>query len=181
MKIFSLLVLSIFSLQAYSQKDSIRIVKYEYPVGYDRNPDKTHFVFEKKDGKIDVYYLKENISLTLPLPKSFIDSRYKNELIVTGNRKDTLPYKEAIETYKYDSLSRLTSYSYSGCIHCSTSPYHFYVTYNSKNEVIELVNKTNGFERYILRYNKFGNILLLKSYSRYYDKVMINRKYKIKY
>lgn len=181
MKIFSILILSLFSFQAYSQQDSIRIVEYEYPVGYERNPYKTYYHFEKEEGKIDIHYLKENIGLTLALPESFIDSRYKNERVVMGNKNDSLSYKWPQKTFKYDSLSRLISFSYSGCTSCSISPYHFYVIYNSKNEIIELVNRMNGFERHIIRYNKSGNITILKSYRKFYDKVIIDIEYKIKY
>ena len=122
--------------------------------------------------------------MNLPLPEAFIDARYKNEVVVIGDKDDSLSFINPQESFKYDSfdsLSRLISFSYSGCISCSDSPYHFHVIYNSKNEVIELVNNINSFKRYIIKYNKSGNITKIKCFTKYYDKVIIDFKYKIKY
>lgn len=66
-------------------------------------------------------------------------------------------------TYTFDSLGRVTTYTYSGCFVCSNLSYSYNVTYNAIGQVDRISNKIlkDGFTFY---YNPKGDIIRLEKY-----------------
>jgi hypothetical protein len=67
-------------------------------------------------------------------------------------------------TYTYDSLGRVTSYTYSGCFVCSNLPYNYTVTYNSAGQVDRIFSTNNLKDGFKFSYNKKGDVIRLEKY-----------------
>ncbi|MCK8521063.1 hypothetical protein M0D21_05770 [Aquimarina sp. D1M17] len=100
-------------------------------------------------------------------PEKFIDSNYQNQtLVIWRNENKKKDFNNNwTNTYKYDSKSRITEYSYSGCIICSNMPYNFKVTYDKNDRIIELRNMISEKQKFEIQYNASGEIKELKIFS----------------
>lgn len=67
-------------------------------------------------------------------------------------------------TYSYDSLGRVTNYSYSGCFVCSDFPYTYNVTYNLAGQVDRIFNSNNIKDGFKFYYNSKGDIVKFEKY-----------------
>jgi len=119
------------------------------------------------DERLDVYFLKRHFYSPYYLPEKFIDKQYKNQKVSIWHdptkKKD---YRHNWEnTYTYDSLSRVTNFTYSGCLICSNFPYNYTVTYNYNGQVEKISNSTNMKETFKFYYNSNGDIVRFEKFS----------------
>jgi hypothetical protein len=121
-------------------------------------------------GILNLQFYRDNFKTPFDFPNEFINTKYKNKtVIVWGNktsRKDlNLNYKY---TFTYDSLSRVISYSYSGCMICSRAAFDIRVSYDSLNRPLNLsylnfTNKSNSIQ-FIFKYDTKMNIINISLY-----------------
>jgi hypothetical protein len=116
--------------------------------------------------KIDIYFLNRHFFSPYYLPEKFIDKRYRNQKIsIWADLKGKKDYKINYEnTYVYDSLGRVTSFSYSGCFVCSSFPFSYKVSYNSEGQVEQILNSTNVKDRYNFYYSSKGDIVKFEKF-----------------
>ena len=121
---------------------------------------------EVPKGKVDVYFFKYHFYTPYSLPNKFIDLRYKNKKIsIWADPKSKKDYQNNWEnTCTYDSVGRVTSFTYSGCFKCNSLPYHYTVTYNSKGQVYEIANSLNERDVFKFYYNLKGDIEKFEKY-----------------
>ncbi|WP_299213631.1 hypothetical protein [uncultured Aquimarina sp.] len=117
--------------------------------------------------KMDIKFMREHFYIPYYIPMEFVNKKYSNETIVIWNNENgKKDYTENwTNSYTYDTLSRITEYSYSGCISCSSMPYNYKVTYNLKGQVVELKNTIAEKESFEFKYDENGNIKEMKSLS----------------
>lgn len=163
---YLLILIFIFStLSAVAQKTQLKIFsKTAYVNGaiFRQSKDTIKTVNEP----LDIYFYKRHFFTPYYLPASFTDLRYKNKTISVwndpGGKKDYMQNWE--NTYTYDSLGRVISYTYTGCIICSNMPYSYTVTYNQAGQVIRLVNTGTMKDGYWLYYNGNAEIYRVEKY-----------------
>lgn len=127
---------------------------------------------------LDLNFYNFHFQIPTTFPDKFIDMRHKDTSVIVWN--DTAGDKNihsnwTFTTY-YDSLSRATSYTYSGCLICSQMPYYMKIDYIYGNRPIKLskynIIGTANFEKkdqvnrtpvdeYIVKYDANGNIIEL--------------------
>jgi hypothetical protein len=101
----------------------------------------------KIDSVLDLKFYREHFYIPYYFPSPTIDKNYTDTTVIvwidTSAVKD---YKSNwTHTYKYDSNSRVTEYTFSGCFICSNLPYTITLTYDILNRVIQL-DKYYGLE-----------------------------------
>ena len=116
--------------------------------------------------RVDLYFYKNHFYIPYYLPDKFVNKRYKNKKVsVWANSKGKKDYKKNWEnTYTYDGLNRVTSFTFSGCFICSSFPYNYAVTYNSKGQVDKIVNTINEKDSFKFYYNNEGYADKLEKY-----------------
>ena len=135
------------------------------------------------DSVIDLYFFKKHFYIPYYIPETLIDKSYKDQ-IVTVWRDTTIKmdYKTNwTHTYTYDIKSRVTDYSFSGCLVCSNLPYTIKLFYNESDKVVKMkkyyslkIPTVDGVttiklsippqavETFILGYDSKGNIIQLE-------------------
>ena len=135
------------------------------------NSDGTIFKVDKKTlsvGKIlDLQFYRQNFYRPYHFPQEFIDKGYKNQSIEIWN--DTTKPKNIESnwsyTYVYDSLSRVTFYSYSSCLICGQQAFNIQISYDLKNRPNKFSIRHSfdknlpESERYEFLYDSKGNII----------------------
>jgi hypothetical protein len=157
--------LTVFTSASSGQKSQVKFFyKTEYVNG--KFFRQTRDTIEVTNELVDIYFFKRHFFSPYYLPEKFIDQQYKNKKIsVWRDPKGKKDYQQNWEnTYTYDSLGRVTSYTYSGCFICSNLPYNYAVTYNSCGQVESIVgidNLKDGFKFY---YDTKGRIKKFEKY-----------------
>ncbi len=129
--------------------------------------------FDSVAERLDLHFVKKHLYVPYNLPDSFENRSFKNDTVVIWHKESAK--KDFVEnwtnTYIYDSLSRVTSFAFSGCLVCSSLPFTFKVSYNKEGQVIQLED-TSDENRNVLdvSYNDFGEIEQLKFYR--FDKLI---------
>ncbi|WP_295668208.1 hypothetical protein [uncultured Mucilaginibacter sp.] len=162
MKLLTLTALIFLSLDSYGQKDSaakdIRFKIVEYINGnlYRKRIEAIDTVGLM--GKtIDLYFYRKHFYIPYYLPDQFVDRRYKNETIIKSDSNASAVIKKII-SFTYDSLSRIVSYSNSGCIICNYLPYSYHFSYNQAGKIKRITSIINTKEKFKIYYDKKGNI-----------------------
>ena len=92
------------------------------------------------DSLLDLNFFRKHFYIPYYYPDKLMDKSFKNQSVTiwrdTTTKKD---YKSNwTHTLKYDDRSRVTDYSFSGCLICSNLPYTIKLFYNDKDEVIKM-------------------------------------------
>jgi hypothetical protein len=126
----------------------------------------THDTVKPKPEKIDIHFLKKNFNALYFFPDDLISKRHRNEkVIIWANKNEKKDFmSNSSITLIYDSLSRLTNFSYSSCMVCSQLPYSYNVTYNSRGLIDKIYNTKDIKNYYQFYYNDLGNIKQLDNY-----------------
>lgn len=166
MRIFLFFILTLLVSRPWAQSESVMIFsKTDYIKGniYRQTNDTIKVTTEP----IDIHFFKRHFYSPYYLPDKFINVALKNKTIsVWRHPKGKRDYQRNWENkYTYDSLGRVTSYTYSGCLICSSFPYNFNVTYNTKGQVEKIHNIINSKESYRFYYDTKGDIIKLERYS----------------
>jgi hypothetical protein len=99
------------------------------------------------DSILDLNFFKKHFYVPYYFPENLIDKSYKNQTVTVWRDKTAKKdYKTNwTHTLTYDNKSRVTDYSFSGCLICSTIPYTIKLFYNDRNEVVKM-EKYYGLE-----------------------------------
>lgn len=139
----------------------------------------------KLDGPLDLEFYRKYFNTPYYFPEKLIDKSFRNQMIAVW--MDTTKEKDFkfnwAHTFKYDEKSRVTSYSFSGCLICSNLPYTVKVFYNGLDEVVRmekydssvvlasdyvdggmLIKKQLPVEVFILEYDKSSNIIQIERF-----------------
>ena len=165
MRAFLIVILTVFSLASSAQTGRTRLFhKTEYINGnfYRQTSD----TIKTANEPIDIYFFKRHFFSPYYLPEKFIDQQYKNKRIsVWRDPKGKKDYQQNWEnTNTYDSLGRVTNYTYSGCFICSNLPYSYTVTYNLVGQVDRIFSTNNIKDGFKFYYDKKGDIVKLERY-----------------
>ncbi len=160
MRQFVILILTLFFVSSYGQTKPIIFKTTDFINGsfYRDVYDTIHM----KNEKIDIYFLNAIFLEPRHLPPNLIDKKYKNETIKIWNDNE---HRLWINTYTYDSLSRITDFTYSSCTICSSMAYEYKVIYNSAGQVEKIYNIGVMKDKYKFYYNNKGNIQRLEKYN----------------
>jgi hypothetical protein len=122
---------------------------------------------------LDLEFYRTNFGKPFHFPMIFVNKKYKSQSVEFW--KDKKKPKDInsnwFNTYYYDSLSRVTIYSYSGCLICSQQAFDIKIKYDQFDRPITLLlSHSFNFnfpenEKYELSYDNKNNIILLKCYS----------------
>lgn len=160
-----LLMMLIIIIQSFGQSDTIDFQITDY------NRDgsefkKTSIKIPVENYIIDLPFYRKNFMAPDVLPEKFMDPSYKNESFTIWN--DVNAAKDFTtnwtKTFVYDSLSRLVSYSYSGCRVCAVAPYTYTVSYDSMGRVVELADRNMRNIVYAIGYDDLGNVVELNCF-----------------
>ena len=92
------------------------------------------------DGLLDLNFFRKHFFIPYYYPQNLIDKSFKNQSVTVW--RDTtvkMDYKTNwTHTLKYDDKSRVTDYSFSGCIVCSNLPFTIKLFYNERDEVVKM-------------------------------------------
>lgn len=165
MRYLLMAIITFLAVHAVAQTETVKIFrKTEYSNGnfYRQRCDTIKVAQEP----VDVYFFKKHFNFPYYLPGKFTDEALKNRTISVlrnpNGKKDDKGNWE--NTYTYDSLGRVTNYTYSSCFLCSSLPYSYSVTYN-KDGQIEALNETiNNLESFRFYYDAKGAIVKLEKY-----------------
>ncbi|MCX6236125.1 MAG: hypothetical protein NTY07_00980 [Bacteroidia bacterium] len=127
---------------------------------------------------LDITFYSKHFYKPYYYPKKFIDKRYKDETLVVwlDSTKEKKFYSNWTITYKYDSLSRVIEYGYSGCFICSQLAYKYIISYDNKNRPIRMTDrptliktdnesKSKTFSReFVFLYDDKENIIQIQEY-----------------
>lgn len=141
----------------FAQKATFKITHYN-PEG--KIVNEAVKVLDRPSNLSDLNYFKKYFHMPREIPEKLRDEKYKSTMIVTWkDEKNKNLNNNWNHTFTYDSLSRISVYSYSGCMMCSLTAYKFQVKYNSSGQVESLKNTINGNEVYKVTYNDKGHII----------------------
>jgi hypothetical protein len=117
-------------------------------------------------GKLDFDFYKKHFFTPYHYPQKMVDPNRKNETVTIWNDSTKIDDFKTNWSYSitYDSLSRVTSYRYSGCMICSQSPYDYHFFYNHLGQVIKMTNNLNDNRTIEFKYDTDGNIVNVKEY-----------------
>lgn len=122
--------------------------------------------FDSVAERLDLHFFNKNFIIPYYLPDSFKNENYKSDTLVIwyneNGEKDFV--KNWTNTYIYDSLSRVTSFSFSGCLVCSSMPYNYFVSYNDVGQVTRLENTSKNKNVVEILYSDIGEIGELRFY-----------------
>ena len=126
----------------------------------------TYDTVKNSNEKIDVYFYREHFYHPSYLPARFTDSHYKDTTLAFWHDnqavKDT--QNNWKNTYTFDSLSHIVTFSYSGCTTCSKMAYTYFVNYNETNQVIRISSLNSNQNSYSFDYNDAGEVKRLNCY-----------------
>lgn len=167
MRLFLITTLTILMCNCYAQTRAVKVFKKRQYIKAVLIAQ-TSGIIDVEDEPVDVYFLKRHFDLHYHLPEKLTDKQYSGQTITLWNdpkgKKDF--ERNWRYTYSYDSLGRVTNFTYSSCLICSSLPYNYIVTYDSKGQVVVIdpEHETNG--QYKFYYNKKGDIIKFEEYSR---------------
>jgi len=125
------------------------------------------------EGILDLAFYRNNFSRPNHFPETFLNKKFKNQTIEIWS--DTTKPKDIKSnwayTYFYDSLSRVTLYSYSSCLICGQQAYNIQITYDTRNRPITFSvrhsfdKKFPESEKYQFTYDNENNVIQLKYFS----------------
>jgi hypothetical protein len=170
MRPFLIAIVTFFSLASSAQTGQVKVFhKTEYINGNFYR--QTNDTIKAANEQLDIYFFKRHFFSPYYLPKKFVNQQYKNKKVsVWQNPNGKKDYRRNWEdTYTYDSIGRVTNYTYSGCFICSSLSYSYTVTYNSLGQVERIFNTMNMKDAFKLFYNSKGDIVKLEEYL--FDKV----------
>ena len=127
---------------------------------------------------LDLTFYSKHFYKPYYYPEKFIDKRYKDETIVVwaDSTKERKFYSNWTITYRYDSLSRVIEYAYSGCFICNQIPYTYIISYNKKNRPVRMENRPTlgkpnenlkskpSTEEFVFLYDENDNIIRIQEY-----------------
>ena len=127
----------------------------------------------KVDKKLDFEFYKKHFNRPYHFPKNFINPNFINQTIEVWN--DSTKPKDIktnwTYTYSYDSLSRLSFYSYSSCFICGQQAFNIRITYDKINRPIRFSIRHSfqknlpESERFEFTYDRDDNFIQLKHFS----------------
>jgi hypothetical protein len=162
MKDFFTFLLAIILLNSCEQKLGFDFLETNYNIdGSVLSKKMKHF--DTVTEKIDIYFYKKYFYEPANIPDSFSDKRYKNDTVIIWSYKGD-QMQESSKSYIYDSLSRVLSYAFSGCMVCSNYKYDYKVIYNTNDQPTNIKNNA-GNNEYDIRYNNEGKMIELNCYS----------------
>jgi hypothetical protein len=163
-----LLIIAIAIFLAFSSSAQTEKFKIFKKTEYSNNNfyTQTYDTIKLTQEPIDIYFFRKHFHFPYYLPDKFIDERLKHRTTSVwrdpnGKKDDKNNWQN---TYTYDSLGRVTSYTYSGCFVCSNFPYNYRVTYNKKGQVEQLNETINSIESFKFYYDNKGDIIKLEKY-----------------
>lgn len=165
MRTFLIAIVTIFVLSSSAQTGHVKVFqKIENIKGnfYRQTSDTIKVTNEA----IDIYFYRRHFFSPYYLPEKFIDQRHKNQrLSIWRDPKGKNDFQQNWEnTYTYDSLGRVTNYTYSGCMVCSNLPYSYTVTYNSAGRVEQIFSTTSLKDVFKFFYDNKGDIVKMEKY-----------------
>ena len=159
--------LTILSIHLFGQTNVDRVFKKtEYDIDGSVSTE-TLDTIKTNGQRIDIYFLRNHFDVPYYLPDTFADKRYKRQTITVW--RDSLNKNDFknnwTNTYTYDGSSRVTNYTYSGCLICSNMPYNYSVTYNISGQILRIENTISEKDAYRIYYNDKGDIKQFDDYS----------------
>ncbi len=152
-----------FSSSAQTEKSKV-FKKIEYINGNFYR--QTYDTIKLTEEPIDIYFFRKHFNFPYYLPDRFIDKSLRNRIISVwrdlNGKKDYQKNRE--NTYTYDSIGRVTNYTYSGCFVCSNLPYNYRVIYNKKGKIEQINNTINSKENFKFYYDNKDDIVKLEKY-----------------
>jgi|WetSurMetagenome_2_1015567.scaffolds.fasta_scaffold01793_7 hypothetical protein len=127
---------------------------------------------------LDLTFYRQHFFKPYYYPEKFIDKRYKNEtqVVWADSTKEKKFYSNWTITYRYDSLSRVVEYEYSGCFICNQLPYTYIISYDNKNRPVRMGNRPTlgnpnenlkskpSTEEFIFLYDKNDKIIRIQEF-----------------
>ncbi|ACU63753.1 hypothetical protein [Chitinophaga pinensis] len=167
MRTFLIIILTIWTSGCHAQtRKPQAFKKTTYSYIYSELYQQTTDTIATEEEPIDIYFFCDHLKLPYRLPKKLTDKQYAGKTISDNNpHAGSNVQSNWSNTYSYDSIGRLTNFSYSSCIACSSFPFSYAITYNGKGQIASIVNKLGLKERFEFQYNVAGDIIKLAKYS----------------
>lgn len=167
MRVFLFIISMIWTCSCHAQirkGDSFKKTAYSYI--YNELYQQTIDTIAIENGPVDIYFFNNHLKLPADLPQKLTDKRYAGQTIsetnpnAEGNVQSNWGYSTS-----YDSIGRVVNFSYSSCMACSSFPYSYSITYDSKGQLTTISNKLGLQDRFECYYDDKGNIIKLTRYS----------------
>lgn len=160
-----IVIMTILSIDSYAQSPGFRVFRVTQYINGDFYRQ-TNDTLKLTSEPIDIYVFSRHFYYPYYLPEKFIDKQKRNRTVsIWRDPKGKKNFQENWEkTYTYDSLGRVITYTYSGCVICSNLPYSYTVDYTSVGQVERIVNSLSSEDSYRFYYDKNGNIVKLEKY-----------------
>jgi len=166
MRLFLITALIVLTCNCFAQHGKVKVFKKrEYINGtFFRQ---TKGTIEVENEQIDIYFFKRHFQSPYYLPEKLIDKQYSGQTLLLWNDPDGKKdfQRNWRYNYSYDSLGRVTNFTYSSCILCSSLPYNYTITYNAKSQVEAIGNKGETNALFKFYYNDKGDIVKFEEYS----------------
>jgi len=166
-----IIVFSFFTACGQTQQNNVIFIHTYF------NIDGGIFKTEKKnivtDKILDLEFYRTEFYKPYHFPETFINTKFKNQTIEIWN--DSTKPKDIKSnwsyTYYYDSLSRVTFYTFSSCFTCGQQAFNIQIAYDKKSRPI-IFSVRHSFrknlpesEKYEFKYDDKDNIIQLKYFS----------------
>ena len=105
----------------------------------------THMDTIRVEGKLEFDFYRRNFYEPSFPSRAFFTPRFRNENVTEWNdspRKDDNRFNWR-NIYRYDSLSRMTEWMYTGCLVCANLPFHWFIYYDQQNRPVRMENAPN--------------------------------------
>lgn len=162
--LFTTLLLALFTT-AFSQAEKKYVFKStQYKNFYSPPPVVKIDTITSSSLRVNIAFYRKHFNNPYYLPKEFINENFKNQTISIWRDPDgAKDFKVNWEnTYTYDSLGRITNYTFSGCLSCSDFPYNYSVKYNEKGQISQISNAINNKKIFKFYYNDKNDIIKLE-------------------
>lgn len=174
MKTTLTILITLFCLTLWGQSPAIKtVICKETVFTPDGQISESKEVALQADSLTDMVFYRKHFYWPNHFPGLFIDKRYKNQLLEIW--ADTTRPKDINTnwsyTYIYDSLSRVTMYSYSSCLACGQQAFNMIIKYDNLNRPIAFSVKHSfdkllpESEKYLFAYDNYNNIIQVKYFS----------------
>lgn len=128
---------------------------------YSREVKKVNYQNEK----IDIHYFNKHLHFLTILPINLVSVENANDTIETTHGDLSDKRSSWTNTYIYDSKSRMTYYSYSGCLACSRSVYAYRILYDEKGRVLRFRDVLYYRNEFKMTYDRSGNLVKIGCYN----------------